>query len=193
MPDCDSSLNSKAKSAGKSAPIVIGEAAITDVVAQYEGPLIRYAARLLGDVERARDVVQDTFLKLCREDLAELDGRLAQWLYTVCRHRALDVRKKENRVKTFDERAEEIQAIEPVDHTLVIERNDELGRMSIELASLPERQQEAIRLKFQDSLSYRQISGVMGLSESNVGYLIHTGIKVIRQRLAAQQQSVRPE
>ena len=193
MPDSGSSLNSNAKPGGKSAPIVIGEGAFADVVSQHEGPLIRYAARLLGDVERARDVVQDTFLKLCLEDLAELEGRLAQWLYTVCRHRALDVHKKERRVKTFDERAGEMETIEPVDHTLVVERNDEMGRLSTLLARLPERQQEAIRLKFQDSLSYRQISGVMGLSESNVGYLIHTGIKDIRQRLAAKQPSVRPK
>ncbi|HVW37914.1 MAG TPA: sigma factor, partial [Pirellulales bacterium] len=58
---------------------------LRSVVARYEGPLVRYAARITGDAERARDVVQDTFLRLCEQDRAELDGRLAQWLYTVCR------------------------------------------------------------------------------------------------------------
>lgn len=68
---------------------------ISSTLALYEGPLVRYATRLLGDVDRARDVVQDTFLRLCREEPARLDGHVAQWLFKVCRNRALDVRKRE--------------------------------------------------------------------------------------------------
>ena len=52
------------------------------------------------------------------------------------------------------------------------------------LATLPDSQQEVIRLRFQNGLSYREISGVTALSVSNVGYLIHTAIKTIRERLA---------
>ena len=54
---------------------------------RYEGQLVRYAARITGDVERGRDVVQDAFLRLCREDRAKVDGHLAEWLFTVCRRR----------------------------------------------------------------------------------------------------------
>ena len=32
------------------------------VVRQYEGPLVRYAQRLLGDAHLAQDVAQDTFV-----------------------------------------------------------------------------------------------------------------------------------
>lgn len=52
--------------------------------------------------------------------------------------------------------------------------------------ALPERQQEVIRLKFQAGMSYREISGVTNLTVSNVGFLIHTGLKTIRERLAAR-------
>jgi len=54
------------------------------------------------------------------------------------------------------------------------------------LTTLPQNQREVIRLKFQDGLSYKNISEVTGLSVSNVGYLIHIGIRTIRRRLAAQ-------
>lgn len=59
------------------------------ILEKHEGPLTRYAARITGDLDRARDAVQETFLRLCSEDPAEVDGHLAQWLYTVCRSRAL--------------------------------------------------------------------------------------------------------
>ncbi len=41
---------------------------------------------------RAVDVVQETFLKLCTKDRSEIQSSLAEWLYTVCQNRALDVR-----------------------------------------------------------------------------------------------------
>jgi RNA polymerase sigma-70 factor (ECF subfamily) len=55
------------------------------------------------------------------------------------------------------------------------------------LAGLTENQQDCIRLKFQNGLSYKEISQVTGLSVSNVGYLIHTGLKKIRQQMKQEQ------
>ena len=42
------------------------------VLAEYEQPLTRYAVHITGDIEQAREVVQDTFLKLCRQKPAEI-------------------------------------------------------------------------------------------------------------------------
>jgi RNA polymerase sigma-70 factor (ECF subfamily) len=53
---------------------------------------------------------------------------------------------------------------------------------------LPRNQQECIRLKFQSGLSYKQISDVTNLTATNVGFLIHTGLKTLRQRLAAERR-----
>ena len=44
---------------------------IQEVVARYERPLCQYAYRLTGNFDNARDAVQDTFLKLWREDALE--------------------------------------------------------------------------------------------------------------------------
>ena len=49
------------------------------------------------------------------------------------------------------------------------------------LHGLPMNQQEVIRLKFLDGLSYREISQTTNLSESNVGFLIHTGMRKLHK------------
>ncbi len=149
----------------------------------YERPLIRYAARFTGELESARDVVQDTFVKLCREDPAKLNGRLAPWLYTVCRNRALDVRKKEGRMQALRQTEAEARpdaapgpgrrAIAREEHALVLEA----------VAALPANQQEAFRLKFEHGLTYRDIGRVMNMPLSTVNYTIAQALTAVRTRL----------
>ncbi len=157
---------------------------IRDAVARYEGPLTLYAARLLGDADRARDVVQDAFLKLCRQDPDEIRDRLAEWLFTVCRNRALDVLRKEGRMTRLSEEHTSIcQSADP-GPAHALEMRESAARVLQELDGLPTNQREVIRLKFQNGFSYREISRISGHSVSNVGFLIHTGLKTIRRRLA---------
>ena len=76
---------------------------VKDAVARFEGPLTLYASRLLRDTDGARDVVQETFLKLCASDRSAVEDHLAEWLFTVCRNRALDVLRKEQRMSQLRE------------------------------------------------------------------------------------------
>ncbi len=162
---------------------------VSGAVERYEAPLVRYACRLTGNEEQARDVVQETFLRLCRETSAKLDGHLAEWLYTVCRRRALDVLKKETRMTTLQEHPAEVPAGPASDHVAALERRETTDEILAALDALPCRQQEVVRLKFQSGLSYREIAQFAGLSISNVGYLIHTAIKTIRGQLAGEANS----
>src|SRR5688572_21778993 len=72
---------------------------VRETVERYEKPLTLYAQRLLNDVERARDAVQETFLRLCHERQEHLDGHLAEWLFSVCRSRSIDMQRKERRMQ----------------------------------------------------------------------------------------------
>lgn len=150
---------------------------------EYEGPLTRYAAQITGDVERARDVVQDTFVKLCAAEPEELEGRVREWLFTVCRNRALDVQRKESRMKPLgDLQLETVESREPSPADAA-EQRESSGRVRELLATLPTNQQEVVRLKFQNGLSYREISSVTNLTVTNVGFLLHTAVKTIRERM----------
>ena len=159
---------------------------VPSVLAEYEQPLTRYAAHITGDIERAREVVQDTFLKLCRQKPAEIRDHLAQWLYTVCRNRALDVLRKERRMTGLSDAQLELQAQSGPAVSATMEQEEQFAGVLNVLSTLPANQQEVIRLKFQSDLSYAEISQITNLSVSNVGFLIHTGIKTIRERVRTQ-------
>jgi RNA polymerase sigma-70 factor (ECF subfamily) len=149
---------------------------------RFEIPLLQYATRITGDRERARDVVQETFIKFHRNGALFREEETATWLFTVCRNGALNVCRKERRMMYLDEEVSEARESEqpmPFNHLEHKEAAEFLLRI---IASLPARQQEVIQLKFQNDLSYEQIAKVMTTTANNVGVLLHTALKTLRQR-----------
>lgn len=180
---------------------------IRNALDQHGPALVRYAARILnGDIDTARDVVQDAFLKLCQaDDRAQLQDHLTAWLYTVCRNRALDIKRKEQRMSTLSSEAQTIITAtttgsdnnKRVSATLSTTNTENRNNPTLAAAahpetrnnvfqaieSLPTSQQDVLRLKFQSGLSYKQIARIMNESVTNVGFLIHIGLKTLREKL----------
>jgi RNA polymerase sigma factor (sigma-70 family) len=155
--------------------------------AEQQAPLTRYAARLLGDPERARDVVQDTFVKLMGQPVAAVDGHAVEWLFTVCRNRAMDIMRKEHRMKRFEEgEVERVTATDPRPGR-TLEHEETHAAMLRLIDRLPPNQQEVVRLKFQNGFSYKEISRITEHSVGNVGFLIHTAVSRLRAEFAAQR------
>jgi len=172
-------------------PMETTEAAISrerfveDAIDQYQSALIGYAATLLHDADRARDVVQDTFIRLCNQEPEDVAVHLKTWLFTVCRNRAFDILRKDKRIEPINEiRWKKTASPEnSPDHEIVArERYEEVMR---HLKRLPDNQRECILLKFQQGLSYHEIEKVTGLKQGNIGFLIHTGLKRVRAMLPA--------
>jgi RNA polymerase sigma factor (sigma-70 family) len=157
---------------------------VRSAVASYQSPLLRYATSVCGDQERARDVVQETFLRLCRQRPADLDGCLGPWLYTVCRNQALDTRRKDGRMSTVSQSTLDARPDHGPDPAGTAEDRDQMSQVLAALAAMPPRQQEVLRLRFQGGLSYKEIASVTGHSVSNVGYLMHVGLRAMRSQLA---------
>ena len=158
---------------------------IESMVERYEKPLCQYAYRITGDPDRARDAVQETFLRLCNTPKEQVDEHAAAWLFRVCRSRALDILRKEKRMNPLTTEQEATLPAREQSPAEQSQWNDGASHMLKALASLPSRQEEVIRLRFQQRMSYREIAGLLNLSEGHVGYLIHTGIQTLRSQLSS--------
>ena len=156
---------------------------ITRAMAEHESSLIGYATAILHSVDRARDVVQDTFLRLCQQKPEKVRDNLKSWLFTVCRNRVFDVLRKEKRMEPMDD----IKFQKVVGDTAAPDeqanQDDQLAKVMSILQRLSDNQRECILLKFQQGMSYKEIAKVTGLKEGNIGFLIHTGLKRIRELL----------
>lgn len=155
---------------------------IKSLMQRFEGQLLRYAARITGDVEMAQDVVQDAFISLLRTTNPPTEEYAAEWLFKVCRNRSLDVRRKDRRMNQLsDAHAGSCASNEQSPHHAA-EAKEQAGQLLTMLQDLPENQQEVIRLRFQNGFTYQQIASITGLSVSNVGFLIHVAIKTLRSK-----------
>lgn len=147
---------------------------------EFERPLLGYANSILNDVESARDAVQDTFLRLYQQPAGAVGDGLKSWLFTVCRNRCFDMLRKRRRVSST-----QIEDLDPMDESVPDPMESAAQEEAVSdvmrfLERLPHNQREVIRLKFQQGLSYKEISDITGLSVSNVGFLLHTGLKRLR-------------
>ena len=157
---------------------------LCETLERYEKPLIRYAQNYVGQLDDARDIVQDVFIRLS-QSLATLDrDRLAPWLFTVCKNRATDHLRKYHRIVPMDTELLDLETSPTAGPGEELEHQENLASMKDLLLKLPEKQREAIRLKFIADLSYKEISEVMKTSIGNVGYLIHHGIQTLREHWA---------
>jgi RNA polymerase sigma-70 factor (ECF subfamily) len=155
-------------------------------LAEYESPLVGYAYGFVHDLERARDIVQDTFIRLCQQDVAKVKDGLKTWLFTVCRNRALDVLRKESRATPLDDDLLKRRAAETPSPDESLDQNERVASVMRYLDRLSENQRTVILMKFRDGLSYQEISAATGLSNGNVGFLIHAGLKRLRELLPSE-------
>ena len=171
-------------------PRMINPAALLlrSAMSDFEIPLTKFAVSILGDLEQARDVVQDTFLKLYKQDPEKVRQKVKSWLFTVCRNHCYDLIKR-NR-KTSNLKEDEISYIassedNPFQVISFLEGREEIDEKIKILYSLieelPSRQREVMRLKFQANLSYKEIAETIGISTSNVGFVMHTALKKLRE------------
>ena len=147
----------------------------------FRGPLVRYARRLLGDVDLSADCVAETFLRFHQE--IERKGPPEQpraWLYRTVRNRAIDL-LRQPRVGSLSE-LESAVDLKNNPATLAQEKEEQAMVMN-QICRLPERQQEVVRLKFQEGLSYKEIGQVTGDSVATVGWLLHEAIAGLRTSL----------
>ncbi|MFT7583137.1 MAG: RNA polymerase sigma-70 factor (ECF subfamily) [Myxococcota bacterium] len=162
-------------------------ARMREAVAQFQGPLFRYAKRLLGDADTANDVVQDTFLRLWDTDRIANEDHLRRWLYLTCRRRCIDVmRLRDRRPGRLPRETDRATTHGPAAHLAAREAAERFERG---FSALSERQQEILRLKLVDGLSHKEVAAVTQMSVGNVGCQLHLAMQELKRLFPETQQA----
>jgi len=159
------------------------------VVEKYEAALLRYAARLVSDADAAQDIVQNTFIKLSLHWKTKADSppaELSAWLYRVAHNNAVDYVRREARRHIFIARHAEEDSCQMEEHGSVA--SDKAEQVMALLQTLTLRERQVVTLKVYEEKSYRDIAQITGISEGNVGYILHHAL----QKLASVMEKRGP-
>jgi RNA polymerase sigma-70 factor (ECF subfamily) len=166
---------------------------IEELFAALESPLLGYALRLVGERSVAEDMVQEAFMKLHAQFDKVREPR--RWLYRTVHNQALNHRRQTDKIVPLHPQGEVgtqaaaiAAAAEAADPQPLpdeqIARWEGIGLVRLSLETLDDRSRELIRLKFNEGLSYKEMSTRTGLKVGHVGYLLHHALKSIADELA---------
>jgi RNA polymerase sigma factor (sigma-70 family) len=146
--------------------------------------LFRFAFRLLGSSEEAKDVVQEVMIKVWngREQMAEIQNMEA-WCMRVTKNLSLDkLRLRQRRATDSMDEGFEIrnEALSPHENT---ELNESMLRINQLIAALPEKQRQVIHLRDIEGYSYNEICEMLELDMSQVKVSLFRARNAVREKL----------
>jgi RNA polymerase sigma-70 factor, ECF subfamily len=133
----------------------------------------------VADGAVAEDLTSITFEKAWgarlryRRDLASF----STWLFTIARNVAVDYFRQRRTEVPLDEISD--RGDDQTPETVAV-RQSEFKRLCALLANLPDRERELLALKYGSGLTNRAIAKITGLTESNIGTILHRTIASLR-------------
>ncbi len=156
------------------------------LVEKYQQTAFRLAFRMLGDEDEARDVVQDSFIRIWEKfDTYNENEKFTSWMYRIVSNRAIDsLRAIKRRAgisleKLHPEKLETREA-----GADIILENQEAGELIRFIScGLPEKQQLVFSLRDLQGLSSQEVQEISGMTEDAIKSNLYHARKAIRDRL----------
>ncbi|MDH5605557.1 MAG: sigma-70 family RNA polymerase sigma factor [Anaerolineae bacterium] len=142
--------------------------------------VFHYFCYRVGDEALAEDLTAATFEKAWRgrKRYKRKLGEFPKWVFGIAKHVAAGHFRSSRSEVPLDENTQP-SAAETVEET--IQKNSDFKRLSLLLANLPPRDRELISLKYGAEMTNRAIAKLTGLSESNVGTILHRVVRQLRE------------
>ena len=154
---------------------------------KYRDNLVRIAAGLLHDVHAAEDVVQEVFLRLihnsgCYEVKKNLRGYLT--ISVVNRVRSLCRTGRLQKAVCLDEIPQPEADCDPPDHGMICE--EAYRHLYKAMAALPYEQKEALILRLQGGMKFKEIARLQEMPTQTVISRYHYGLRKLRSLLNSE-------
>lgn len=152
-------------------------------VLPVKNKLFRFAFRLLGSSEEAKDVVQEVFIRVWngRDQIATIDNMEA-WCMRITRNLSLDkIRARQRKATDPIEENFDIQQDTQTPHEAA-ENSENMQRISLLIASLPEKQRQVMHLRDIEGYSYNEICDILELDMNQVKVNLFRARNAVREK-----------
>ena len=169
------------------------DTAFEELVRQHQEHLVRFTHRLVGDLDEASDVVQETFIR-AYEGIDDFRGgsALHTWLYRIAYHQAISLLRR-RRVRRFlrldrDEEfteAVELQLVDRHDVVADLEHAELMRHVAASVEQLPPRQRGIFVMRHFEALTHAEIAQIVGRSEGAIRAGYFHAVRKVRAAIGA--------
>ncbi|MDB5294268.1 MAG: polymerase, sigma-24 subunit, subfamily [Phycisphaerales bacterium] len=155
---------------------------------ELQDPWYRFCLSLLRDPEAAREAVQETGLRFLKQ-LAGFRGnsQLRTWSFGIALNVVRESKRRRARHPPTSRGDDSDMSSAPDPRALPLsagcEDDEARAALRLTLAELPDRQREAVVLRFFEDLSVEETAAAMGCAAGTVKATVHQAIRSLRQRL----------
>jgi RNA polymerase sigma-70 factor, ECF subfamily len=154
--------------------------ALETLFERYEPTLFPFLLGLLRDHQLAEDALQETFIKTLTR-VAEIDPeRFRGWLFTVGYREAMQLRRKDKRIRTGEAELFHQLADPLPGGAEQAESSDEHRRLRQLLEKLPRAQREVIVARIYHGKRFKEIANELGCPLNTALARMHEGLKKLR-------------
>lgn len=174
--------------------------AFAELVRRYQTPLFNFSLRYLRDAERAKDVTQETFVRLVKR-AAEFkhESRFSTWLYTITRNLCIDELRR-GQLRNHSSLDGDLAGESPLherlgDSNSNPERSASSGRarqtIIRAIESLPTEQREVFLLRQWGGIPFSEIARMTDSSENTVKSRMRYALTKLQAELAEFEEFAR--
>jgi RNA polymerase sigma-70 factor (ECF subfamily) len=160
--------------------------------------MYRFAYRLCGEPEAAKDLVQETFLNAYRGiDRFRGDAQISTWLYTIASRACLRMRRRrkgaperelslEEFIPTSDGELHLQIPIDGLSPEAALQNKQLREALDTAINQLPKKYKMVLVLRDMEGLSAKEVGAIMGLNERAVKSRLHRARLFVRRELSAR-------
>lgn len=155
---------------------------------RYQQPLLRFAYKLSGDIELAKEACQDSWIKASKNLIKLKDPRaFKSWLYRLTRWRTTDLLRQAQAKQSYQQTQQEIAA-EDEQGEMLSQQHKESSGVNAEgsvlnmIASLPPVEKQMIHLFYLDEMTIAEISVVLQIPTGTVKSRLNRARTILKQK-----------
>jgi len=156
---------------------------------KYLPKVFSYVSYRVEEKEIAEDITSAIFEKAVAKysSYDEKKAGFSTWIFTIARNAIIDYYRSRDKEQEYRKEAKIQIMVLSTSIEEEVARTEDIKKLKMCLKKLGEKEQEIITLKFSSEMNNREIAGVTGLSESNVGTILCRAIKKLRDEFTGWQ------
>ena len=156
---------------------------LDDLFERHHQALFRFIARMTGDPDFAKDIVQETFISVAARPIPDAAPARA-WLFRMAHSLALSgLRKRNRRLSLLRSRANGVPVSAPPPAPDVdLERAEARAAVRRALAGLSEKERTILLMR-EEGFTHREIAEVVGTTTGSIGTMFARALAKLESRL----------